>query len=31
MIFHGVDEKPEVIRDVPEKEAEEKAVLIYKK
>lgn len=30
MIFHGVDEKPEVIRDVPEKEAEEKAVLIYK-
>ncbi len=31
MIFHGVDAKPEVIRDVPEKEAEEKAVLIYKK
>lgn len=31
MIFHGVSEKPEVIRDVPEKEAEEKAVLIYKK
>lgn len=30
MIFHGVDAKPEVIRDVPEKEAEEKAVLIYK-